>query len=96
MKASKQQLEQLVNEIGSALNLATSKDQAIELGDKKYLYLEYASVYGGYRVVMVNVIGGGHSGALGESSCCSRRRASEMYNFLSGVLTGIQSTYPND
>lgn len=79
----------LVAKIAEIKGLATSEKQAIELGLKHYLEVEYASCYGGYRVCSVSVEHGGHSGALGESSICARRTKSKMIAFLNGYLNAL-------
>lgn len=91
MATSRKTLDILVTEIADLLNLATSKEQAIEKGQDKYLYLEYASVYGGYRLVNVGVSNGAHYRALGMSSTSARLKASEMETMLRGIITGIEA-----
>lgn len=90
MKTNRKELETLLAEIASLLNQSVSYDHAVANGHDKYLYLEYASVYGGYRAVNVGIKNGAHYGAFGESSCVARRKASDMYNFLLGIHYGIE------
>lgn len=92
MKTTKKLLERLIADIAIKLNLATSKDEAKEKQQDKYLELEYASIYGGYRVVMVGVNNGAHYGAFGENGTETRLKASEMEVKLSGILSGIEVT----
>lgn len=88
-----QQLDNLLTDIaGVNENLSACEDQAIKRGHTKYLQLEYAACYGGYRVVMVNITNGGHSGAFGLSSACERISFNEMQHFLSGILIGMELT----
>lgn len=82
-------VEKRVQEIASLYGLASSKDQAIEMGKDKFLQVEYASCYGGYRLVMVNVQGGGYSGAFGKSSCCPRMKLSHFVAYLDGLEYGF-------
>ena len=37
-----------------------------------YYHIEFASIYGGYRLVLVNQTNGGHSGAFGGNGCEAR------------------------
>lgn len=89
-----EQLQSIVNEIGTELNRATSYEQAIQLGQKSYLFLDNTSAYGGYRLVAVKVEGGAHLGALGMSATDGRRKAAEMYAMLEGILIGIMAAKP--
>lgn len=84
------QLKSILLDICNALNLPTNKDEAINKGFEMYLELEFASHYGGYRVVNVGVKNGAHYGAFGESSSCSRKSKKEMLNYLEGILYGIE------
>jgi hypothetical protein len=86
------QIKMLLIEIALLTNEATSKEEAINKGLNRYLAIDFASCYGGYRIVNVNIGSGGHSGALNQSSCCKRMSKKEMINFLSDVLTGLQTT----
>lgn len=83
------QVQYLVSLIAQIKGLAISEDEAIEKGLQSYLAVEHSSHYGGYRVVSVNILNGGHGGALGESSACSRRTKSKMVDFLQGYLNAI-------
>lgn len=77
MKTSKKQLEILLNEI-------------IQLTSNKNLQLEFNSTYGGYRLVNVNPINGGHSGAFDGNGCEARLNASKMYIKLRGIISGLE------
>jgi hypothetical protein len=89
--ATRKTLEALLVEIAQNTNQATSEAQAIEMGKDRYLQLEYASVYGGYRVVNVKVVNGGHSGAFGGNGCEARLSAKKMEINLRGVLEGTKA-----
>jgi hypothetical protein len=80
------EVKQLVQELASKFNLATSKEDAINKGQERFIYCEFASCYGGYRLVMVGVSNGGHYGAFNESSCCKRRTKKEMVSYLNGLI----------
>lgn len=49
------------------------------------LFADYASVYGGYRLVQLNEAGG-HFGVFGQSSCCERVNAKSFNLYLDGLL----------
>ena len=78
----------LLSEIATVLNLATSKEGALKLGQTEFLKLDYSSIYGGYRVVNVNINSYAHGGALGCSDTCDRKGLKAMTSFLEGVLIG--------
>ena len=83
-------LNKILSEIAMLLNMATDKKTAIKKNLTKYLQLDYNSIYGGYRLVNVNVNGGGHSGAFGKSDCCARLSNKEMTLYLNGLLNGLE------
>jgi len=83
-------LNNLVRQIADELGFATSRKEAQEKNLDSFLFLEYASCYGGYRIVTVKTESGAHYGALGYNSTCSRMKATEMYAALSGILQGIE------
>ena len=78
----------LLSEIATVLNLATSKEGALKLGQTEFLELDYSSIYGGYRVVNVNINSYAHGGALGCSDTCNRKSLKAMTSFLEGFLAG--------
>ena len=82
----------IVKDIASLLNLATSKSESIEKGFTHYIELEYNSNYGGYRLNSVNNQHGGHSGVFGESASCPRRSLKVMEAYLNGLYNGIKAT----
>ena len=87
MKAS--DLNNLLQRIAELTGQATSKEEAKANNLKTFLHLEYASVYGGYRLITVNAENGGHGGAFGGSSCEGRLKAKDMYTKLSGIYQGL-------
>ena len=64
----KEILQDLVNDIAELTNQATSKEEAINKGLDRFLHIDYASVYGGYRLVSVAVNGGAHHTAFIKQS----------------------------
>lgn len=83
-------LNQILEQIAELSGLVTSKEAAIKNNQDNYLQLEYASVYGGYRLVNVSVKNGGHSGAFGESASCARLSNKEMTAYLNALLNGLK------
>jgi len=80
----------LVSEIATETNDAVSYNQAIEMGKETYLTTEYASHYGGYRLVRVRTVSGGHCAPFkGMSDVEGRKKASEMETYLRGILIGM-------
>ena len=75
--------------IAKKLNLTTNKQEALSNNQLRFLELDFNSNYGGYRLVMVDVKNGGHSGAFGESSACPRKSLKEMTAYLEGILIGV-------
>lgn len=82
MKTTKKHIESVFKMLCEEASLPMSKQQAIDEGKTQYCTFEYASNYGGYRLMMVNVEGGGHWGAFNESSMIPRVKAGEFYNKL--------------
>jgi hypothetical protein len=52
--------------------------------------IDFASCYGGYRLVSVNPKNGGHNGAFGESSIAPRMPRKEFIAYLNGLLNGLK------
>ena len=84
-----QHLNSILESIAEITGEATSKDQAIEKGHERFLYIEYASAYGGYRLVSVGVNNGAHYGVFGGNGCESRLKYKEMVIKLEGILAGL-------
>jgi len=85
-----QHLNQLLSDIAEITGEATSKEQAKEKGHERYLYLEYASAYGGWRLVGVGVNNGAHYGVFGGNGCEARLKYKEMVIKLDGILAGLR------
>lgn len=99
MKTTHKTLDILIAQIATLLGLATNEQQAKEKGLTKYLYLEHAAIYGGYRVISIQVGTGRQNGALGGNGCEARLSAKEMEIKLRGIITGVklikELTYKN-
>lgn len=79
------EIKELLKDVAKKYNLDLSKEEAIKNNKDKYLTIDFASCYGGYRLVMVDVKNGGHYGVFGQSSCCSRISKKEMVCYLNGL-----------
>ena len=86
-RTTKKELENLLKIISELSGISTEKKD----GEKYHLYLDFASCYGGYRLVKVNNETGGHFGAFGESSCCERLSAGKMANKLRIILNTLET-----
>ena len=53
--------------------------------------IDFASCYGGYRLVSVNPKNGGHYDAFGKSSCCARVPRKAFIAYLDGLLAGLNN-----
>ena len=84
-----QYLNNLLEEIAGITGEATTKEKAKENGHERYLFIEYAAGYGGYRLVNVGVNNGAHYGAFGWNGCESRLKYKEMVIKLEGILAGL-------
>ena len=91
-RIKREDLNNLVAEICKQLGLANNPETAKVLGLKKYLFLEYAPIYGGYRIVNVGIDNGAHYGAFGGNGTEARLKASEMAIKLKSILDGIEAT----
>ena len=84
-----QHLNQLLESIAELTGEATTREQAKLKGHERFLYLENASVYGGWRLVSVGVNNGAHYGAFGGNGCEPRLKYKEMVIKLEGILAGL-------
>ena len=84
-RTRKSELESLLRSISELSGISLEKKE----GEKYRLYLEFASCYGGYRLVMVNNETGGHYGAFGDSSCCERLPAGKMADKLRTIINTL-------
>ena len=51
-----------------------------------YYFIEYAPIYGGYRLVLVNETSGGHNGAFGGNGCEERINFASMMMKLETII----------
>lgn len=61
------------------------------LSGNRNLFVDYNSVYGGYRLVGVHENTGGHYGVFGMSDCCDRMSAREFWYMLNGIENGLEA-----
>lgn len=85
-----QHLKNLLESIAEITGEATNQEQAKEKGHERYLFLENASAYGGWRLVNVGVNNGAHYGAFGGNGCEARLKYKEMVIKLEGILAGLE------
>lgn len=90
MKTTEAQLNNLVKIICDITCMSNSKAQAIEKGQDRYIALENAVCYGGWRLINVGVNNGAHYGAFGGNATEARLKASEMAAKLNGIINGIE------
>ena len=81
MGIKKDNLNKYVKKIGELLNISTTKEH------KPYLTYEYASIYDGYRLILITEKGG-YSKVLGLSSIEPRLSYKEFICLLKGVVLG--------
>lgn len=91
-RISKKQLDDLVKVISIMTNIPNSRSDAEKKEKSEFLALDYAPIYGGYRLVLVSMPSFSHSGIFGGTGCEARRSAGEMLSFLQGIIAGIDST----
>lgn len=89
-RITKSQIQNLVGLIGKETGFALSRSQATAENKGSFLWVDYAPIYGGYRLVMVNVSNGGHWGAFQGNGCERRMKAQEFYSYLSGIYVGLK------
>jgi len=93
---TKQQiLNALLADLAGMTNQATSKDTAVSMGKSHYLYIEYSSAYGGYRIVNVGVSNGSHAGAFGGNGCEPRLPFKQMELKLRSLIAGAEYAMRN-
>lgn len=85
-------LNDLIKQVSVLTGIANNKEDAIKNGQKAYLALDYAAVYGGARLVMVQVKNGAQYGAFNWGSTCPRLKPSVFAEKLIGLITGLEYT----
>lgn len=88
-RTSPQMLANIIKRISDITDIPNSRAAAIEKDKPHYLWLENAPMYGGYRLVLVDVKSGAHSGAFGGTGSEPRRKPKEMESYLQGLLYGL-------
>ena len=90
MRVTKELIYLKLRHLADVANLPISKQEAIEAGAKSYLAIDNSSMYGGYRMIMINVLGGGMYGAFGYSDCCDRLKPREFVDRINAIIHGIE------
>jgi hypothetical protein len=93
---TQKRIENLIAELAKAAGLTNNKKSAIEKNHEYYLTYENAAVYGGYRLIMVSVKNGSHSGAFGFSSTEPRVKGPVFIVKLEAILAGIKTEIKRD
>ena len=90
MRTTEAQLNNLIKDICDITGMSNNKEQAVEKGQDKYLALENATCYGGWRLINVAVSNGACYGAFNFGSTDARVKASEMATKLKGIIAGLE------
>lgn len=83
-------LESLLKEIAKLTGGAVSSEEAQTKKLDKYLFIENAPVYGGYRLINVKMGSGAHFGAFGGNGCEARIKFKEFKTKLESILDGLE------
>lgn len=87
---NKETLSILLAQLANMTKKANSKDDAIKKGLDEYLYLDNYPMYGGYNLVSVSVVGGGHGNSFNSfPSCGGRVTAKVMIEKMRSFMDGI-------
>lgn len=92
---SKKLLNALLIDLAGMTGQATTPEQAKVLGKSKYLFIEYAATYGGYRLVNVGIDNGAHYGAFGGNGTEGRVNAKMMELKLRSLIAGLEYARTN-
>lgn len=60
--------------------------EAKEAGKKYFVSYESTPLYGGCRLIGIQIEGGGHMNIFGQSSACARVKKGEFYTMLSAMI----------
>lgn len=90
MKTTKKEIQRAFDHLAQISGYATTKSEAIERKQDKFMAIDYAPIYGGYRLVAIGVSNGGHYGIFDMSSSGARMKPTEFYNTLRGIAAGIE------
>jgi hypothetical protein len=89
MRTTTKELNDLVKQLADLTGMSNTREAAIKAGQDKYLLLENAPIYGGWRLVSIGVKNGAHYGAFGGNGCESRLKAYEMAIKLRALIAGL-------
>lgn len=91
MKIANSVLDSILKEIATKLNLAISKQDAINKKQTHYLALDYKAEFGGYKIINVDIDTGNYVGALGSTTVEPRLKGKVMLIRLKSILDGINA-----
>lgn len=81
-------MKQLFKRLCEVMNLPHDEQTAKIQNKTHYLYLDFSSYYGGYRIVNVAVDTGAHCEAFGNSDICRRVPKKQIEQFMLGLIAG--------
>lgn len=88
---NKQILVNLLIQLANVTGNAITKQEAISKGLGNYLSLDNYPMYGGYNLVRVNVLSGGHDSSFNSfPSCGGRVTASVMIEKIRSFINGVK------
>lgn len=90
---TKQLFNELLADLAGITEQAHDLETAKMMGKQTYLFIEYASAYGGYRLVSVGIDNGAHYGAFGGNGCEGRLNAKMMELKLRSLIAGASFVY---
>ena len=90
MRTTRQMINDRITDIAQLTGMSTNRQDAINNGQSTYLATEYASAYGGYRLVQISVTTGATFGAFGFSDIEPRQPTYKFYNTLRGIIGGLR------
>lgn len=90
MRTTPAQLNNALKDICELTGLSNNKANAEAKNQTKYLALENAAIYGGWRLIQVDVKSGAHYGAFGGNGTEPRLKAAEMLTKLKGIIAGLE------
>ena len=87
-------MKELFLQLCEVMNLPYNETTAKKLNKTHYLFLDFSSYYGGYRIVSVKVGSGAHYGAFGGNGMEARLPKKQMQIYIKGLIEGYK--YANE
>jgi hypothetical protein len=89
MRTTDKQVQTIFARLLEVSGLPGNEDEATARGLDRFLAMEYAREFGGYRLIMVKIGSYSHAGAFGGNGSEARLKASEMYTRIKSLIDGI-------